>query len=157
MTIKMFITLALSVLILIAALLILSITSRTVPALGLVNGKLHPCPNKPNCLCSEYQGEHYIGPLTVNPDDDISKYIAVVKSMHGELLSSNDEYLRARFTTAIMRFVDDFELRLDRANMQLHFRSASRVGYSDLGKNRKRIEEFKTRLQSIKNDVGNGP
>jgi uncharacterized protein (DUF1499 family) len=43
----------------------------------------------------------------------------------------------------IFRFVDDVEFYIDeRANL-IHFRSASRLGYSDMGVNRKRMETIR--------------
>ena len=46
----------------------------------------------------------------------------------------------------MFRFVDDLECRLDAENRVIHVRSASRVGYSDLGVNRKRVERLRARF-----------
>jgi uncharacterized protein (DUF1499 family) len=45
-----------------------------------------------------------------------------------------------------MRFVDDVEFLFDDTNKKIHVRSASRVGYSDMGVNRKRVEELRKLL-----------
>ena len=36
---------------------------------GLIDGKLRPCPNSPNCVCSEFtEVEHAIEPLVISSD-----------------------------------------------------------------------------------------
>ena len=50
------------------------------------------------------------------------------------------------FTSRLMRYVDDVEFLYDSASNQTHVRSASRLGYSDLGANRKRIEAIRAQL-----------
>jgi uncharacterized protein (DUF1499 family) len=51
------------------------------------------------------------------------------------------------FTTRLFRFKDDVEFYIDADEGQVHFRSASRVGYSDMGANRKRYQAFKELYQ----------
>ncbi len=53
------------------------------------------------------------------------------------------DYLRAEFRSRVFRFVDDVEFLVDEHSRVIHVRSASRVGYSDLGVNRKRIESLR--------------
>ena len=57
-----------------------------------------------------------------------------------------DGYLYAQFTTRWMTFVDDLELWVDPVNNVVQVRSASRLGESDLGANRARIEALRARL-----------
>jgi uncharacterized protein (DUF1499 family) len=57
-------------------------------------------------------------------------------------VTKEDTYIQAEFRSAILRFVDDVEFLFDERTKRLHFRSASRLGYSDLGVNRKRMEEL---------------
>lgn len=124
-----------------------------VPDLGLQEGKLRPCPDKPNCVCSEHypdkQPGHEIPPVRVNGGNvDLPWKLlkeAVIKS-GGSVVTEREDYLHAEFTSKIFRFVDDLEMRLDRENGEIHFRSASRVGHSDLGANRKRVERIWKRL-----------
>ena len=54
-------------------------------------------------------------------------------------MESTDRYLYAEFQTLVFRFTDDVEFLVDETNDRVDFRSASRVGYSDLGVNRKRM------------------
>jgi uncharacterized protein (DUF1499 family) len=66
--------------------------------------------------------------------------------MGGKIMHEDDYYLWATFSTKIFRFVDDLELRMDENNGVIHIRSGSRVGYSDMGANRRRIENFRIRF-----------
>lgn len=52
-------------------------------------------------------------------------------------------YIHAECRTRFLRFVDDLEFLFDDNDAVIHVRSASRVGYSDLGVNRKRVEQFR--------------
>jgi uncharacterized protein (DUF1499 family) len=55
-------------------------------------------------------------------------------------------YLHAEFRTRWLGFVDDVELLLDPAAGVIHVRSASRLGHSDLGTNRRRVEAIRQRF-----------
>lgn len=57
-----------------------------------------------------------------------------------------DDYLHVEFRTLLLRFVDDVEFALDRQTREIHFRSASRIGYSDMGTNRRRMERLSQEL-----------
>ncbi len=67
-----------------------------------------------------------------------------VREMGGSIQVENDSYLAATFTSSIFRFVDDLEIRVDSDQKMIHLRSASRVGHSDRGVNRERIERLKS-------------
>ena len=64
-----------------------------------------------------------------------------------QVVSHTNEYIHAECTSLIFRFVDDVEFLLDEEKYLIHVRSASRVGYSDLGVNRKRIETIRQQFQ----------
>ncbi len=73
----------------------------------------------------------------------------VVEEMpRAEIVRSEDDYLRAEFTSRIFRFVDYVEFRADGETGLIDFRSASRVGRSDMGVNRERMAEITTRLEA---------
>ena len=118
------------------------------PYVGLHDGKLRQCSSKPNCVCSEGgEGEkHFITPLILsNSDASVQEMAAeVIQQMGGTIELESPTFLHATFQTPIFRFKDDFELRFSVEEVQ--FRSASRVGYSDLGANRKRVLEFQSKL-----------
>lgn len=127
-------------------LVALSIASRKQPELGLVDGRLQPCPASPNCVCSEYPGEaSYIEPLayTGSAQDAWSRLEQVIAGTGGEVIARQDNYLRAVYQTPLLRFVDDVEFRLDQRQEVIQVRSASRVGRSDLGANRQRVARIR--------------
>jgi uncharacterized protein (DUF1499 family) len=112
---------------------------------GLVSAALAPCPDKPNCVCSEFSEDaaHYIAPLDYSgtrPEKAWAEIQRVIQELGGEIAVANDEYLAATFTSSLFGFVDDVECRLDARHDQIQIRSASRVGHSALGVNRKRVE-----------------
>ena len=124
----------------------LSIHSRNRPDLGMIEGRLRSCPNTPNCVCSEDQGRSsFIEPLSIkdNPQRSWERIKSVIRNMGGNIELEQDDYLRATFTTRIFRFMDDLELKMDEKNRTIHVRSASRVGQSDMGMNRKRVESLR--------------
>ena len=63
------------------------------------------------------------------------------------LVAEDTDYRQYVFTTALMRFRDDVQFQLDRDARLIHFRSASRVGHSDLGMNRRRMEQIRAAMQ----------
>lgn len=122
------------------------------PPVGLVDGHLRPCPPSPNCVCSQgADAGHAIAPLRfAGPApaawDRLQQVIRA--SPRTRITEVNDHYLRVEFTTAILRFVDDVEFLLDVPGEVIHVRSASRVGYSDLGANRKRVESLRAAFEA---------
>ncbi len=110
---------------------------------GLLAGHLRACPATPNCVCSEYSpGAAFIEPLYTGAESATAwrRAQSVVSEMGGKISRLEKTYLAATFASPFFRVVDDVELRLDTTAGVIHIRSASRVGYSDLGANRKRVE-----------------
>ena len=131
-------------------LVVLSMSSRKQPELGLLNGQLRPCPATPNCVCSEQQVEGaFVEPLvyTTTADDAWRKIKQAIVETGGVVLTEQNGYLHARYKTPLMRYVDDVELRLDENKQVIHIRSASRVGHSDLGANRKRVGRIRATFE----------
>jgi uncharacterized protein (DUF1499 family) len=64
-----------------------------------------------------------------------------------KLIEEDENYLHYEFTSLLFRFVDDVEFLFDDGTKTIHFRSASRTGYGDLGVNRRRMEEIRSHLQ----------
>ncbi|TVO77932.1 MAG: DUF1499 domain-containing protein [Sedimenticola selenatireducens] len=115
---------------------------------GLTDGILSQCPDKANCVCSEHMNDsrHYVEPISFtqnSPAYTLSLLHEVIQELGGTVQATSENYLAATFTSAIFRFVDDLEVRLDLADNVIHIRSASRVGYSDLGVNKKRVESLR--------------
>jgi uncharacterized protein (DUF1499 family) len=115
---------------------------------GMTEGKFTPCPGTPNCVSSQAESkDEYIEPISTGGADteavmEIVK-IAVEKSDRVKVVEYNGSYLRVEFKSLIFRFIDDVEFYHDAEKALLHFKSASRVGKSDLGVNRKRMEKLK--------------
>lgn len=128
---------------------ILSCSSKRLNTIGIRDGKLAPCPKSPNCVSSmeeKSDEQHYIEPFYYSDTDDEAKkrLIETIKTMKRTRITTEEEnYIHAEFTSALFRFVDDVEFYFDRANNTIHVRSASRVGRSDLGVNRKRVETIR--------------
>jgi uncharacterized protein (DUF1499 family) len=59
-----------------------------------------------------------------------------------KIITEQDDYSRAEATGLLFRFIDDVEFFVDRNSKVIHFRSAPRIGYSDMGANRKRMERI---------------
>ena len=66
--------------------------------------------------------------------------------MGGQIEQDTGAYLWAAFRSKGYRFVDDLECRMDIDSKVIHVRSASRVGHSDLGVNRKRVEALRSKM-----------
>lgn len=128
----------------------LNAMSKPASELGVTDGKLAACPNKPNCVLSQLsEGDHAIEPLRFEDDAGAAwkRLRQVVDSLpRTKVVSEEDGYLYCEFRTAIMRYVDDVEFLLDAKNGKIDFRSASRIGYSDMGANRKRMESIRRKF-----------
>jgi uncharacterized protein (DUF1499 family) len=117
------------------------------PKAQLVDGKLRACPNSPNCVSSEGDGTSLrIEPLRFqsSPEKAWGDLKETIREMGGKIEEEHDGYLWATFTSRVFRFVDDVEFRMVSIDGIIHVRSGSRVGYSDLGVNRRRIEKLRT-------------
>jgi len=132
---------------------VFSFSGKRPTNLGVNQGKLLECPNTPNCVNSQSSDDaHKIEPLTYRstPAQTIANLKAVIQAMpRTQVITETPDYLYAEFTSAIMGFVDDVEFYLDAANSVIHVRSASRLGQSDLGVNRKRIESIRSEFAKL--------
>jgi uncharacterized protein (DUF1499 family) len=117
---------------------------------GLRDGKLSECPDSPNCVSSQtVKKGHTIDPLSYKGSISEAKQalLLIISSLpRTKIIVDNDRYIHVTFTSRLMRFVDDVEFLFDDTNKQIHVRSASRVGYSDMGVNRKRVENLRKLL-----------
>ena len=113
--------------------------------LGVKDGKLAVCPGTPNCVCSQSEDPQFkIEPL---PSVMIADLKTIVENLEGTtIIEATDNYLYAEFKSKLMGYVDDVEFYRDTDANVVQVRSASRIGKSDLGVNRKRIEEIRSQL-----------
>jgi uncharacterized protein (DUF1499 family) len=119
--------------------------------LGVKDARLAPCPSTPNCVSSDdTDAAHSIASFhVVLPPREAWRAIrATVAGLPRiEVISETDEYLHAECSSAVFGFVDDLELHLRPAQNLIAVRSAARLGYSDLGVNRKRVENLRSTLR----------
>ncbi|HVO67918.1 MAG TPA: DUF1499 domain-containing protein [Syntrophales bacterium] len=141
-------SLGMKVLVIFFTVLILGCSTGRPANLGITDGKLLPCPDSPNCVSSQSQEKrHFIEPIRYEGDQQraMNRLITVIKGMkRSKIETVTDVYVHAEFTSAVFRFVDDAEFYIDDNTKTIHMRSASRIGYSDLGVNRKRLEEIRS-------------
>ena len=121
-------------------------TGKKPSNLGVKDGKLATCPGTPNCVNSQSDsGKEKIEPL---PNASIAEIKGVVEGMERTtIVEETENYLYAEFKSKLMGFVDDVEFYRDPAANVVHVRSASRLGQSDAGVNRKRVEEIRSKLK----------
>ena len=134
-------------------LYVMSLTAGRPTNLGVHAGKLAPCPASPNCVSTQAEDAlHRIEPIRFTGTS--ADAMAKLKRALGELprtsiVTESEVYLHAECASLIFRFVDDMEFWIDVANQAIHFRSASRVGHSDLGVNRARMESVRQRFAKV--------
>lgn len=122
--------------------------------LGVKNGKLTDCPQSPNCVSTQTkQEDKKMNPLQFSKDLDTTKRL--IKEVLNQrerttIESESDNYLHSIVQTKWLKFKDDVEFYFDEDARIVHFRSASRVGYSDFGVNKKRMNEITEHYQSLK-------
>ena len=112
--------------------------------IGVRDGRLIACPESPNCVSSyESSEEHSIAAL----DGNLNQIQQILLTMDGaNIVEQSSNYLYAEFTSSLMGYVDDVEFLYDAASNTTHIRSASRVGYSDMGANRGRVEAIRSQM-----------
>jgi len=131
----------------------LAVLSQQEPeGLGLHNGKLAACSSAPNCVCSETHSKddktHFIAPFSAK-HGAWKALQHTLEQQGGQIERMQSHYLHATFRSKIFHFVDDVECRWDEDEQRIHIRSASRVGHSDLGVNRQRLEHIRSLLPTV--------
>lgn len=130
-------------------LAVLSVLSRRRPTnLGVTQGRLAPCPSTPNAVCSDDAGDptHAIAPISFSGDPRAAWQrvrLLVAALPRATIVNSTDDYLHAETRSRLFRFIDDLELHLRPEEQIIAVRSAARVGHSDLGANRARVERLR--------------
>lgn len=125
-------------------LAMLSFFSRKPDNLGVVDGRLADCPRTPNCVCTQDRDpQHAMEPLHFQgtPSEAMERLAAVIAALPGaKIVTTDDQYMHVEVTSGLFRFVDDVEFLIEPDTKTVHFRSASRVGQTDLGVNRQRMQ-----------------
>ena len=117
--------------------------------MGAPEGRLTPCPDKPNCVNSQESGRSFVAPLAF-ADSAASALIRLQRILSSlprtRVVETVENYVRAEVRSRIFGFVDDLEFLVDASAHRIHVRSASRVGYSDFGVNRARVEAIRVKF-----------
>ena len=134
-----------------AGLFLLSLSARRPSSLGIRDGHLASCPDSPNCVSTQSEDrEHWIAPFTFehDPDTVIDTLEEIVTQLpRTRVIEKSPNYLYVEFRSPFFGFVDDVEFSVERESRRIHFRSASRVGHSDMGVNRNRMELIRSLFQ----------
>jgi uncharacterized protein (DUF1499 family) len=123
--------------------------------LGVTAGRLAPCPSSPNCVSSQADPAdtaHFIQPLRYDDPSEIAwaRLVRLVSTWpRTRMIEVTDRYLHAEVSTLVLRFVDDLEFLLGPA--EIHVRSASRLGRTDFGVNRRRVERLRRAFVTAQN------
>ena len=122
--------------------------------LGIAGGRLQPIAAERQNAVSSFADTayHRIDPIAAGPDPQrtFDRLVTLVAAEpRVRVIDQRPGYLYAEFRSRWLRFVDDVEFLLDAPNATIHVRSASRLGYSDLGVNRRRIEHLRARLNAV--------
>lgn len=123
--------------------------------LGVTDGKLTPCPNSPNCVSTQAptdDSEHYIDAISFTGSAEAATdraRLALAELPRTIFVTQEGNYLRFESRTESGIFADDVEIYVDGEQNLVQFRSASRIGYSDVGANRKRMEAFRAAWQAL--------
>lgn len=129
------------------------LTAKKPASVGVIGGTLQPCDaRKSNCVCSQHSVEgrtqlpHYIPPFPYvgDPGDAMTRVIAILMQRENcQIVVNSAHYIHAEFETSGLGFVDDVEFLLVASEQVIHVRSASRLGITDFGVNRARVEELR--------------
>ena len=131
----------------------LTIANPAWAAIGLNDVHWSSCPSSPNCVVSQNgDQEHTIEPIAYQSDratakETLLKVLSVVPRT--EVIDQTDDYIHTESTSRIFKFVDDAEFYFPEDLNVIHVRSASRVGESDLGVNRRRIEQIRLAMKDL--------
>lgn len=105
------------------------------------------CSSKPNCVSTqELRSDYQVAPFELISEattiDEIEQVALTLK--RSKTVNKTDERLHLESTSLIFRFVDD--LHIVKQGSLLQVRSKSRVGYSDFGVNKSRVEALRQKL-----------
>lgn len=117
------------------------------------DGGLSPCPEMPNAVCSYFpkDAKHFLAPLSFEGSGESAgeRIKAIVNSLsRATLIRDEGRYLHFEFRS-LLGNVHDVEFLIDEESSLVHFRSAARQGYWDMGVNARRINRIKSLFMSI--------
>ncbi|WEG13053.1 DUF1499 domain-containing protein [Pullulanibacillus sp. KACC 23026] len=121
------------------------------PTIGLIDGSLRSCPRTPNCVSTNHSDlNRHMLPIDYSGltlDEAKGILFEVLKTIPKvEVVKEEDGYIHAEAKTMVFEYIQDAEFLFDEDDKQLHFRSASRVGYTDFGSNKRRMQSVVARF-----------
>ncbi len=127
------------------------------PILGIVDGRLTPCPRRMNCVSSvALESEFRIEPLVFAGPMDEAKTLLMettLKLPRTKLIEETGDYFRFECRSPVLGFVDDLELHFNEKDGRIHVRSGARCGYWDFRVNRRRVESLRAMLPASYTDL----
>ena len=141
---------AIAAVVLLTTMPLISLAGKPPSNLGVSDGGLAACPSSPNCVSSDASDRaHQVPPLqlAVAPAQawDVAREL-VSQMPRTHIVKETADYIHAECRSSLLGFVDDLELHLRASDGIIAVRSASRLGYSDLGVNRRRVESLRDLL-----------
>ncbi|HEY1174042.1 MAG TPA: DUF1499 domain-containing protein [Verrucomicrobiae bacterium] len=133
-------------------LMVMAVSPRAI-RVRPVNGKLQTCPMRKTCVSSQAEEQmqkvepiYYNGPIE---EAKVRLRMAVDRLPGTTVLADDKVYLHAEFESLVFGFMSDMEFLVDDNRKIIHVRSASRVGYSDMGANRRRVEAVRRLFKTM--------
>jgi len=141
----------LKICIIIISSIIISCVGKTPTTIGLFSD----CPNKPNCVSTKNSNsKSYIEPIRYAGSRVEAKkilFLTLETFKDSRVKNEKDKFIYVEFFSEVFGFVDDVEFYFNKPGV-IEFRSASRIGYSDLGVNRKRMEAIRRKFNDLSNN-----
>lgn len=134
---------------------LLSCSGERPPQVGTEPPQLAACPDSPNCVSSlsaQTDSQHFITPLSYQGTlaQAQADLLTVITSLpRTTVITIQPQYIYVEFTSLVFRFVDDVEFLLIAEQPLIHVRSTSRLGYSDFGVNRQRVETIRRHFEAL--------
>lgn len=126
---------------------------KTPKELGITSGKLAPLPSTPNAVSSQTEDkERYVEPWPISTNTTVTKdkLLKLLSDIDNITIQAETEnYIHAISVSGKMRYRDDLEFFIDESENVVHFRSGSRVGYSDMGLNRERYNTLRKKYNEM--------
>ncbi len=143
------------IIIAVAAMLFIGCSGTRPSGLGVEGNQLSPCPGSPNCVSSQSdEPKSFVEPFSYTGEK--AKAMEILKQVisgieRTKIVEQTNSYIYAECTSKLFGFVDDVEFFFSDNASVIHVRSASRIGYSDLGVNKKRVEAIRSAFAKASN------
>ena len=119
-------------------------------SIGVHNSKLRTCPTSPNCVSTAAtEAKQKIAPFKIKKSvpefwQELQQQISALPK--AQIITADSDYLHAECRSKLFSFIDDLEFLIEPDRQTVSIRSAARLGYSDMGVNRKRVETLRKKL-----------